>query len=180
MLAISWQADDADGDKLTAAVSFREDQESNWKVIKKDISSANLSIESESLADGIYRFRVQVSDKAVNPPDTARLAEKISEPILVDHSAPVVSQLSGVSTQPGDGRKSIRFEASDASSSILHAEYSIDAGQWVPVFADDGITDSSSETFTIELGELEAGEHLVTMRVRDRAGNAGLSKALIY
>ncbi len=180
MLAISWQADDADGDKLTAAVSFREDQESNWKVIKKDIASANLSIESESLADGIYRFRVEVSDKAVNPPDTARLAEKISEPILVDHSAPVVSQLSGVSTQPGDGIKSIKFEASDASSSILHAEYSIDAGQWVPVFADDGITDSSSETFTIELGELEEGEHLVTMRVRDRAGNAGLAKTLIH
>ena len=173
MMAVSWQAEDADGDKLIATVSFREDQESEWKVIKKDITSSNLSIESESLADGIYRFRVEVSDKTANPPDTARRAEKVSEPILVDHTPPIVSM------QPIEGRTSVRFEASDASSTIQQAEYSVDAGQWIPVFADDGITDSSSETFTVELGDLDEGEHLVTMRVRDRAGNAGLGKAIV-
>ena len=173
MMAVSWQAEDADGDKLIATVSFREDQESEWKVIKKDITSSNLSIESESLADGIYRFRVEVSDKTANPPDTARRAEKVSEPILVDHTPPIVSM------QPIEGRTLVRFEASDASSTIQQAEYSVDAGQWIPVFADDGITDSSSERFTVELGDLDEGEHLVTMRVRDRAGNAGLGKAIV-
>ena len=179
MMAVSWQAEDADGDKLIATVSFREDQESNWKVIKKDIASSNLSIESESLADGIYRFRVEVSDKTANPPDTVRRAEKVSEPILVDHTPPAVSVQPVVSVQPSEGRTPLRFEASDASSTIQQAEYSVDAGQWIPVFADDGITDSSSETFTIELGDLDEGEHLVTMRVRDRAGNAGLGKAIV-
>ena len=125
------------------------------------------------MADGIYRFRVEVSDKTANPPDTARRAEKVSEPILVDHTPPIVSM------QPIEGRTSVRFEASDASSTIQQAEYSVDAGQWIPVFADDGITDSSSETFTVELGDLDEGEHLVTMRVRDRAGNAGLGKAIV-
>ena len=172
-LAIAWRAEDSDGDKLIATVSFREDQESKWKVIKQDIASANLSIESESLADGIYRFRVEVSDETANPPDTARRAEKVSEPILVDHTPPTVSM------QSLDGRASVRFEASDASSAIQQAEYSVDAGRWVPVFADDGITDSNSETFTIELGDLDEGEHLVTIRARDRAGNAGLGKAVI-
>ena len=172
-LAIAWQAEDSDGDKLIATVSFREDQESKWKVIKQDIASANLSIESESLADGIYRFRVEVSDETANPPDTARRAEKVSEPILVDQTPPTVSM------QSLDGRVSVRFEASDASSAIQQAEYSVDAGRWVPVFADDGITDSITETFTIELGDLEEGEHLVTIRARDRAGNAGLGKAVI-
>ena len=173
MLLISWQAEDADGDKLIAAVGFREYQESKWKVIKKDVTSSNLSIESETLADGIYRFRVEVSDKADNPPSTVRHTERISEPILVDHTPPAVS------VQSIEGRTSVRFEASDASSSIQRAEYSVDAGQWIPVFADDGITDSSSETFTVELGDLDNGEHLVTIRVRDRAGNAGLGKAVI-
>lgn len=172
-LAIAWQAEDSDGDKLIATVSFREDQESKWKVIKQDIASANLSIESESLADGIYRFRVEVSDETANPPDTARRAEKVSEPILVDHTPPTVS------VQSLDGRASVRFEASDASSAIQQAEYSVDAGRWVPVFADDGITDSITETFTIKLGDLDEGEHLVTIRARDRAGNAGLGKAVI-
>ena len=179
MMAVSWQAEDADGDKLIATVSFREDQESNWKVIKKNIASSNLSIESESLADGIYRFRVEVSDTTANPPDTARRAERVSEPILVDHTPPIVSMQPVVSMQPIEGRASVRFEASDASSTLQQAEYSVDAGQWIPVFADDGITDSSTETFTIELGDLDEGEHLVTMRVRDRAGNAGLGKALV-
>ena len=59
------------------------------------------------------------------------------------------------------------------------AEYSVDAGMWVPILSDDGIVDSLREAFTIRLAGVDGAEHLVTLRVRDKAGNAGLAKAVV-
>lgn len=78
-----------------------------------------------------------------------------------------------------EGRESARFEASDDASLLQQAEYSLDAGAWQPVYPDDGILDSRGESFTIRLADLAPGEHLITLRVRDKAGNAGLGKAVI-
>jgi hypothetical protein len=77
------------------------------------------------------------------------------------------------------GRESVRFEARDATSALAGAEYSIDAGPWTPVWAEDGVPDSQAETFLVTLPAGREGERLVVLRVRDRAGNAGLSKALV-
>ena len=62
---------------------------------------------------------------------------------------------------------------------LRRAEYSVDAGPWAPVYSDDGIIDSKSESFSVLLEKLKAGEHLVTLRVIDSAGNAGLGKAVV-
>ncbi len=172
-MKISWTAVDPDGDKLTAAVSFRETGESGWKVIKKDIKDSHVLLDSEALADGTYRFRVVVSDHAGNPPDVARETAEVSEPVLIDHTPPRV-QVVEVS-----GRESVTFEAADDASALAAAEYSVDAGKWVPVYPTDGILDSRRESFVIALGGLSDGEHLLTLRVRDRSGNAGLGKASI-
>ena len=77
------------------------------------------------------------------------------------------------------GRESVTFEAADEASALAAAEYAIDAGKWVPIYPTDGIPDSRRESFTIPLDGLSQGEHLLTLRVRDRAGNAGLGKASI-
>ena len=172
-MKISWKATDPDGDKLTASVAFRETAESAWKTIEKEIEEGHLEVDSESLADGTYRFRVVVSDRAANPPETARETDQISEPVLIDHTAPRV-RMTEV-----NGRESAAFEATDDASALAAAEYAIDAGNWVPVYSADGILDSRRESFTISLEGLAEGEHLLTLRVRDRAGNAGLGKATI-
>ena len=172
-MKISWKAVDPDGDKLTAAVFFRETGESGWKVIKKEIKESHLSLDSQTLADGMYRFRVVVSDNAANPPDVARETVEVSEPVLIDHTPPRV-QVVEVS-----GRESVTFEAADDASALAAAEYSVDVGKWVPVYPTDGILDSRQESFKIPLESLSEGEHLLTLRVRDRSGNAGLGKASI-
>jgi hypothetical protein len=172
-LTVSWQAEDADGDKLSSELSFRGEGESAWKLLKKDLPEASFAIDSDTLADGIYWFRVSVSDSPANPPESAQSAERTSQPVLIDHTPPVVRLVAT------NGRASTQFEATDDASMLQSAEYSVDAGPWVPVFADDGIVDSRRETFTARLPDLAAGEHLVTLRVRDRAGNAGLAKAVI-
>ena len=172
-MKISWNATDPDGDKLTAAVSFRETGVSGWKTIKKEINDSHLSLDSESLADGTYRFRVVVSDRAANPPAAARETDQISEPVLIDHTPPRVRMVEV------SGRESVTFEAADEASALAAAEYAIDAGKWVPIYPTDGILDSRRESFTILLDGLSQGEHLLTLRVRDRSGNAGLGKASI-
>jgi hypothetical protein len=172
-LTVTWQAEDPDGDKLSSELSFRGEGESSWKLVKKDLPDASFAIDSDTLADGIYWFRVRASDSPANPPESAQSAERTSQPVLIDHTPPAV-RLAAT-----NGRASVQFEAADAASMLQSAEYSIDAGPWVPVFADDGIVDSRREVFTVRLTDLAAGERLVTLRARDRAGNAGLAKAVI-
>jgi hypothetical protein len=172
-LMLTWYADDPDGDKLVASLSFRGEGESTWKVLKKDMAETSYSLDAGTLADGAYWFRVAVSDSPANPPEAAQTAERISQRVLIDHTPPAV-RLLGV-----ESRATVRFEAVDEASMLQSAEYSLNAGAWVPVYADDGIVDSRRESFTIRLADLPAGEHLLTLRVRDHAGNAGLGKALI-
>lgn len=172
-LKITWTASDPDSDDLLATVSFRGDGESAWKLIEDEITEKFFAIDSDALADGTYRFRVEVSDSRSNPPDKARSALRVSEPVIVDHTPPSV-RLLGI-----DAGRVIRFEAQDAASMLRRAAYSVDAGPWVPILADDGIVDSPSETFTIRLEANGGAEHLVTLRVRDRGGNTGLGKAVV-
>ena len=173
VLKIHWQAYDPDGDELTAAVAFRGEGETAWKTIKKDLKDKELGVDSDALADGTYRFRVRVSDSRANPPDQALVTRRVSEPVVIDHTPPLVRVLSR------EGRATVRFEAEDQASMLQQADYSIDAGPWVPVRADDGIVDSLQEAFSITIDNLKEGEHLITLRVRDRAGNAGLGKVVV-
>lgn len=172
-LAIVWSAEDPDGDELRAEVSFRGEGEAAWKTVRDDLPGPRFSIESDALADGRYEFRVRVDDGKVNPEGRALSAERISRPVLVDQTPPVIRAL------PPAPDGALRFAAEDAASEIRAAEFSIDAGAWRPLLSDDGILDAQREEFTVRLGEVEPGEHLVVLRVRDQPGNAALAKTLV-
>ena len=172
-LAVIWSAEDPDGDELRAELSFRGEGETAWKKIRDDLPGPRFSIESDALADGRYQFRVRVDDGKSNPADRALGAERISKPVLVDQTPPLVRAL------PSATEGELRFEAEDAISEITTAEYAVDAGKWYPVLPDDGILDSRKEQFTLRPAELDPGEHLVVLRVRDRAGNTALAKSLL-
>ena len=172
-LAIVWSAQDPDGDKLRAEVSFRGEGETAWKTIRKDLPGPKFSIDSDALADGRYEFRVRVDDGLVNPAGRSLSADRISSSVLVDQTPPSITVL------PAGREGEPRFMASDAVSAIRVAEYSVDAGDWKPVLSDDGLLDARQETFTLRLEDLEPGEHLVVLRVRDRAGNTALGKSLL-
>ena len=57
--------------------------------------------------------------------------------------------------------------------------YSLDGGDWVPVLPEDRIADALSETYRFSTPDLEPGEHTVTVKARDRAGNAAANKVVI-
>ncbi len=173
---ISWQAEDPDGDRLLYSLYFRGEEESQWKLLRANMTETTYALESDVLADGRYFFRVTASDRPSNPVELAREAELVSAPVVIDNTPPVVT--------PGAPRRNgpavlIDIEAEDRGSVLRRCEYSIDAGPWTPVEAADGVTDSAREQFPLRLESLPAGEHLVSIRVYDAAGNAGLAKVVV-
>jgi hypothetical protein len=175
-LQIAWQADDPDGDRLVYSVYFRGEDERQWKLLKSNLTDNTYTLDADSLADGRYWFRVVASDSPSNPPDSAREAELVSSPTLVDGTPPVVTL--GAPKRSGP-RVEIEVEAADAASPLRRAEYSLDAAPWVPMAPLDGILDSPRERFLVRLESVPAGEHLVVVRVLDAANNAGLAKVVI-
>ena len=175
-IEITWQAEDADGDRLVYALFFRGDGETEWKAIKRDLEETKYALDPDVLADGKYFFRVSASDRLANPPASAREHEFVSTPVLVDHTPPLVTL-----SQPkfAGAAVEVMVEAKDTASELSGAEYSLDAAQWVPLASGDGITDSLTERFELRLDKLTPGEHLLVIRVYDSADNAGLAKILL-
>jgi hypothetical protein len=173
---VSWQAEDPDNDRLVFTLYFRGEGEQEWKLLKGNLRDTSYLLDGDVLADGRYLFRVVASDREANPPASAREAELISSLVLVDNTPPVVTveppRRNGASVE-------IAFEAADAASELRRAEYSVDAGNWVPAEAADGVIDSLRETFLIRLDGLTPGEHLIVLRVMDAGNNAGLAKVVL-
>ena len=82
------------------------------------------------------------------------------------------------STRTGNAAD-VGFDAQDAASPLRRAEYSLDAGEWLPVTPVDGILDSRTEQFRLHIGNIPAGEHMLVLRVADTGGNTGLAKVVL-
>jgi len=174
---IVWQADDPDNDKLVYSVFFRGESEREWKLLRKDLFDNTLQLDADSLADGRYLFKVVGSDKPSNDLRYAQEAELVSSPVLIDNTPPLVT----VAQPARDGdRWKLTFSGEDKISALKRCDYSIDAGPWQPLEAADGITDSKREDFELRLNGLAPGEHVVTIRIYDSAGNAGLAKVIVH
>ncbi len=175
-ITISWQADDPDGDKLIYNLYFRTEDESQWLPLRSGLHDNSLTFDADILADGKYFFRVVASDREANPPASAREAQMTSAPVLIDNTPPVVTI--GTVRYSG-GNAHVEFEAVDAASSLRRCEYSLDAAEWVPMEAADGVIDSPREKFVLDLTGVAPGEHLLVLRVADSANNNGLAKVLL-
>ncbi len=175
-IQISWQADDPDGDRLIYSLYFRGDEEREWKLLRANMTENTYLLDVDLFADGRYFFRVTASDRLSNPLNLAREAELVSAPVRMDSTPPSVA----ASTPRRTGSTvEIDVDAEDRGNILRRCEFSVDAGQWYPVEAVDGVTDSAKERFLVRLENLSPGEHLIVIRVYDAAGNAGLTKVVV-
>ena len=175
-IAITWVADDPDGDRLVYNVYFRGEDETQWKLLRSATHDNSLTFDADVLADGKYFFRVIASDRESNPPASAREATLISAPVMIDNTPPIVTI--------GEVRRAgatahIEWEATDRASSLRHCEYSLDANSWIPMDSVDGVIDSPHEKFALDLTGLTPGEHLLVIRAADSANNTGVAKVVL-
>jgi hypothetical protein len=175
-ITVAWQAEDPDGDRLVYNVYFRGEDETQWKLLRGDMHENSVTFDGDVLADGKYFFRVVASDREANPPPTAREAQLVSAPVMIDNTPPVVT----IAVVRHSGSTAhIEFEAADAASPLRRCEYSLDAASWVPVAAADGVIDSLREKFVLDLTGLAPGEHLLVIRAADSANNTGVAKVIL-
>lgn len=175
--SLTWTAEDRNDDDLVYAIYFKEVRDAEFKLLKKDVTDPFYTVDGLAFADGRYIFRVVASDSPSNPARRALTGEITSEPFDIDNTPPSVS-VTGSPAVNGDS-VTVKFSATEASSYIARAEYSINGGTWRTVYADDGIPDSRAETFTVETVIDGEGEFAIALRVFDAVGNSGSARALV-
>lgn len=172
LLTVSWKAVDPEGDELVYDLDFRADGSERWIPLRRRWKSPSFSFDSTLLPDGRYQFRVTASDRPSNP-DDPKTGSKVSEAVLVDNTPPSIEVVKASRETSG---AVINVRVQDASSPLAETEWSVNAGPWTRAAADDGMTDSPSESYTISLGPENHGAYLL-IRATDAAGNAA-SKSL--
>lgn len=175
--ALQWTAEDRNGDRLEYSVYYREASETNFKLMRADLRENFFTLDGLSLADGRYVFRIVANDSPSNPIGQALTGERFSEPIEIDNTPPVVAATGA--PQTAAERTRVAFEATDSSSYITRAEFSVNGGDWQAVYADDGISDSGRERYTFDVPLASPGEYSVTLRVFDTNGNTGSARVLV-
>ena len=175
--SLQWTTEDRNGDKLVYDVYYKEVSDANFKLLRADMTDAFLAIDGQSLADGRYAFKIVARDTPSNPLPLALAGERTTEPVDIDNTPPVVTAF-GQPQITGDKTR-VTFEATDAASYLTRAEYSLGGGEWRTVYADDGISDSPRERYTIEIPVTSAGEYAVTIRVYDVSANSGNARTVI-
>jgi hypothetical protein len=175
-VGVRWDAVDDNDDTLLFKLEIRAEDETNWKLLKDEIEDSYLSWDSTSFADGLYRVRVTASDAPSNPVSEVKTHSLISEPFLIDNTAPEINNLSANMEQ---GKLRVRFSAADTATPLQAAEYSLDGGAWKRILPASTLFDSRQLTFDFEIDNAEAGEHTVAVRAYDSHENVATAKAVV-
>ncbi len=172
---LDWSGADVNDDDLVYALHFKGRAERDWKLLEDDLTATSYTWNTESAPEGAMQVRLTVSDEASNPPHLALSAERLSEPFEIDHTPPVVSlEISTLSS----GAVRIEGRMSDATTALVEAAYSLNAGPWHVLFPSDDIFDSTEEAFGAKLDGLASGEYTIVVRAVDGLGNVGVAKRL--
>ncbi len=181
---VLWTAHDDNDDELRYSVYFRGENASEWLLLKDNLDQRFYSWDTTTMPDGAYYLKIVASDAPSNPPAEALKVERESERFEVDNTPPTIAELDAIPTGMNADRTKgtdydLRFTATDPSSSIERAQYSVDGGEWILLAPAHGINDSRSETYEFAVRGLSAGEHTIAVRAYDRFENVGAGKTTI-
>jgi hypothetical protein len=175
--SLQWQAEDRNNDTLEYAVYYRSLNESAYRLLKDKLRENFYTVDGAALADGKYVFKVVATDAPDNAVGQALTGERVSEPVDIDNTPPVV-RAEGEAKIVGD-RARVAIEVTDSTGMVKHADFSVDGGAWRSIFPDDGIADSPRERFTLDLPIEGAGEHTISLRAFDSNGNIGSIRLVV-
>jgi hypothetical protein len=168
---ISWDAADENGDTLDYALAIRKDGETAWRPLEEHWTETIYAFDTLAYPDGTYFVKLTASDAPSNPAGLDLRAEKVSAPLVIDNSLPVVKNFTAVRNA---GSLDVAFQAEDAYSYIEEVKVLVRPGEWQVVFPVDGIADSRNEAYKFSLKLPAGAENQVAVRVKDSYGNVGV------
>ncbi len=159
---LRWTAADPNQDGLVYDLSFRPvESEGEWLKVADELEENYFSFDATALPDGVYRFRLRASDRPANEPDSTLVEERVSDPVVIDHTTPVL-----VKVDRSGGK--LRATVKDSANPLREAMFSVDAEEWKPVPSADGLIDGQTETMVVEPGKPGG---LLLLRIMDAAYN---------
>jgi hypothetical protein len=171
---IAWDALDENGDSIVYTVSIRQENETRWRILNPAWTEKILAFNTSIFPDGIYFIKVEASDSPSNPKGTDSKTEKISRPLVIDNSLPVIKDFQ---VEIQRNRLDVSFIVEDANSHIKEAKFLIRPDDWQLVFPEDGICDSKRETFRFTAVLPSGADNMIVVQVRDRHGNIGVYRS---
>ena len=129
------------------------------------LTESSINWDTTKVPDGLYLIKVVVHDEIRNP-DDPKVVTVISKPMRVDNTGP---ELLKPATTEGQPAAELLFR--ETGTYLSSAEYRIDDGEWVALLPVDGLFDSPEETIRTPALPTEAGEHTLSIRIRDSVGN---------
>src|SRR5207249_599417 len=140
-----------------------------WIKEGEDLDATQFTWDTRALPDGRYRLRVTASDAPTNPIGEERTDEALSEPFTIDNTPPAIT---AVEARGESAAVSVEARGEDAMSTLSRFEASIDDGDWRIVTPVGGFADARTLSIRTRLDKISPGEHTVSVRVVDMAGNA--------
>lgn len=128
------------------------------------------SLDTKTLPDGTYLFKVKTSDRPSNPLE-AQAVEAVSEPIVICNALPTVVLIkSEIKTLP-DRVFTVTGTALQKTIAITAVQYRVDNGEWTAAVPSDGIFDSTLESFQVTTASLTPGKHTIEVKAFNAANN---------
>jgi hypothetical protein len=173
---IGFAAKDDNDDKLVYKIDFRRIGRTSWIQMKDELETASFEWDGKTVEDGRYEIRVTASDARSNTTLTELTGSRISDPVVVDNTGPVVKDMKITSSLKDNGKyRVLGIEVADELSAIDKLEYTVDSNdRWIGTVPDDLVYDTTSEHFTIRINaeeDLPKGDHVITVKVSDANGN---------
>jgi hypothetical protein len=166
-LNITWQVTNPDEDALRFRLSYQREGQGVWRPMffeDEVLEEPKYTWDTDSIPDGYYVIKVDVSDEPANPENLTLRFEALSEPMLVDNHPPQIDKL-----RYRRGR--VQGRVVDTLGPIARIQLSIDAGPWRDIYSTDELLDSRTEEFDVMLDDLSGPSHIVAVRAFDAGGN---------
>jgi hypothetical protein len=168
-LTIAWDASDPNEDGLEYSLHFRSGTRGPWILLKDKLKDPTFEWETRNVADGRYQIKVEAQDIAGNPVGLGRTTSRVSDPVVVDNTAPVIGDVN-VNTTGAEARLGMKIV--DRASTVDRVDYSVDsASDWQTVLPSDSIADAPEEAYEFVVPGLSPGAHQITVRATDKKGN---------
>lgn len=174
---ITWEAADPNSDALVHSLYYRNGRKAPWILLKEKLKEPTFEWDTRSVADGRYEIKVIASDTAANPVGQGKSAGRVSDPVLVDNTPPVIGE---VKSAVSASQVRVDVKAVDRTSTVTAVDFAVDSAQdWQAATPSDKMFDSPEAAANFTAVNVTPGPHQITVRATDARGNQGFKNVFV-